>query len=247
MKLLKNMLARIYALYALLLFVISMFIVLIPVAFIAGLPEPHRTQKLLPVFRCWMAIYMPLILCPVRKKGLQYFQPGQPYVVICNHNSLMDVPVATTGVPGANKTIAKHTMAKIPFFGLLYRTGSVLVDRRNEKSRRESYEKMKQVLAMGIHMIIYPEGTRNKTDQPLKFFYDGAFNLAIETQCPLMIGVLFHTRKILPPGKFLYAWPHPIEIHFLPPLITTGYTKKDLPVLKEKAFQLMKDYYLQHT
>ncbi|MEK0750761.1 hypothetical protein OSH65_25430, partial [Mycobacterium ulcerans] len=72
-------------------------------------------------------------------------------------------------------------------------------------------------------------------------------NLAIETQCPLMIGVLFHTRKILPPGKFLYAWPHPIEIHFLPPVITTGYTKKDLPVLKEKAFQLMKDYYLQHA
>jgi O-antigen ligase len=31
-------------------------------------------------------------------------------------------------------------------------------------------------------MLIYPEGTRNKTTAPLKSFYDGAFKLSVDTQ-----------------------------------------------------------------
>jgi len=64
-------------------------------------------------------------------KGKQHFKKGENYVVVCNHNSLMDVPVSVTSVP-ANKTIAKIEMAKIPVFGLIYKRGSVLVDRKSE-------------------------------------------------------------------------------------------------------------------
>ena len=39
-------------------------------------------------------------------KGKDNFKKGQNYVVVCNHNSLMDVPVSVTAVP-PNKTIAK--------------------------------------------------------------------------------------------------------------------------------------------
>ena len=69
------------------------------------------------------------------------------------------MPVSSPGIPGGNKTIAKAEMAKIPLFGLIYKTGSILVDRKNEKSRRDSFTKMKEVLDMGLHMCIYPEGT----------------------------------------------------------------------------------------
>ena len=64
----------------------------------------------------------------------------------------MDVPLSSPGIPGANKTIAKAGMAKIPLFGLIYKSGSVLVDRKNEQSRKASYSKMKEVLALGLHM-----------------------------------------------------------------------------------------------
>jgi 1-acyl-sn-glycerol-3-phosphate acyltransferase len=46
---------------------------------------------------------------------------------------------------------------------MMYRTGSILVDRKSETSRRDSFAKMKEALDMGLHMCIYPEGTRNKT------------------------------------------------------------------------------------
>src|SRR6185436_5631575 len=103
------------------------------------------------------------------------FKNGENYIVVCNHNSFMDVPLTTPFIPGPNKTIAKIEMAKIPLFGLIYQRGSVLVDRKNEESRKNSYIKMKDVLQMGMHMCIYPEGTRNKTTAPLQPFHNGAF------------------------------------------------------------------------
>ena len=94
---------------------------------------------------------------------------------------------------------------------------------------------------MGVHMLLYPEGTRNKTDDPLKSFYDGAFSLAIDTQQPIMPAAIFNTRKILP-GKSFFAWPHRIDIHFLPPISTEGLTPEDLPALKEQVFKIMWDH-----
>ncbi|WP_315815459.1 1-acyl-sn-glycerol-3-phosphate acyltransferase [Paraflavitalea speifideaquila] len=70
---------------------------------------------------------------------------------------------------------------------------------------------------MGLHMCIYPEGTRNKSDQPLKSFHDGAFRLAIDTCKAVIPGVIFNTRKVLPASKPFYLMPHPLQIHFLPP------------------------------
>ncbi len=136
--------------------------------------------------------------------GKNNFKSGEKYVVACNHNSFMDVPVATPFIPGANKTIAKAEMAKIPVFGLIYKRGSVLVDRKDKNSRSESFMKMKNVLNLGMHMCIYPEGTRNKTELPLTPFHDGAFKLAIETGTAILPALLFNTKKILPPGKSFY-------------------------------------------
>src|SRR6185436_13938883 len=143
---------------------------------------------------------------------------GENYIVICNHNSFMDVPLTTPFIPKANKTIAKIEMARIPVFGLIYKRGSILVDRKDKASRTESFKKMKEVLDMGMHMCIYPEGTRNKTTEPLKAFHDGAFKLAIDTQKPLLPAIIFNTKKVLPAGKQFYYWPSKMELHFLPPV-----------------------------
>jgi 1-acyl-sn-glycerol-3-phosphate acyltransferase len=88
-------------------------------------------------------------------------------------------------------------------------------------------------------MCIYPEGTRNKTDQPLKEFHDGAFKLAVDTGKPVLPAILFGTKKILPANKGLHLWPGTVRFHFLP-AIDPG---NDAEALKQKVFQLMWAYY----
>jgi 1-acyl-sn-glycerol-3-phosphate acyltransferase len=185
------------------------------------------------------------ILTGVRRvfKGKSYFNGDEAFVIVCNHNSLLDPPLSSPGIPEPNKTIAKIEMAKIPLFGVLYKSGSVLVNRKSDESRKQSYIKMRKVLEMGLHMCIYPEGTRNKTSEPLSKFHDGAFRLAVDSRKRIMPAVIFNTRKVMPLNKSFYFWPSKVEMHFLPPVSVEGKTAMQL---KDEVFDIMKSYYLQH-
>ena len=239
----KNILARIIALWAILLFVSTLLIAFILISFAWLWKDPMRTRIFHRVSQAWMGLFLPLTGVWVIRKGKRNFKKGQTYIVVCNHNTLLDVPVTTPGIPGANKTIAKIEMSKIPLFGIIYKTGSVLVDRKNEESRKASFIAMKEVLQMGLHMCIYPEGTRNKTKEPLQPFHNGAFRLAAETGHDILPAVLFNTNKIFPNNRKFYYWPGKIEFHFLPSIPVAGQTAEQL---KEKTASLMKEYYLQH-
>jgi len=206
-------------------------------------PEPKGQRIFIGIARIWMNIWLRLVGCPVKIKGRQNFQRGKSYIVTCNHNSLMDVPLSSPFIPGANKTIAKSSFAKVPLFGFYYMKGAVLVDRKSEKSRKESFEKMKLVLKKGMHMCIYPEGTRNRTNEPLKKFYDGAFKLATDTGTDIIPAIILNTRKAVPVHKSFYFLPHKLEMHFLPPVSVEN---KETEELREEVFVIMKKYYLEH-
>lgn len=241
MRVIKEILGRIFALWAFVIFTGSLIVVSIPVWITGIWQEPKRTINFFKIVQIWMNFFF--TFSGVRRviKGKDHFKKGQNYVVVCNHNSFMDVPVSVTAVP-PNKTIAKIEMAKIPVFGLIYKRGSVLVDRKNEESRRRSFLKMKSVLEMRLHMCIYPEGTRNKTSQPLQRFHDGAFKLAVETKKQIIPALIFHTNKVLPRKPFFF-WPHKIEMHFLPAVNVENKTSQQL---KEEVFIIMKDYFVNN-
>jgi 1-acyl-sn-glycerol-3-phosphate acyltransferase len=246
MKIIREITGRIFALWAALVFTATLIVVLIPfLLFSYPASEPKKTKRFAAIARVWMGIYLPLIGCPLIVRGRKNFARGENYVVVCNHNSLMDVPISYPAIPGGNKTIAKIEMAKIPLFGIIYKTGSVLVDRKSEASRKESYREMRRVLDMGLHMCLYAEGTRNLTGQPLKSFHDGAFRLAIDSGKAIIPSLIFNTRKVLPASKSFFLIPHKMEMHFLPPVpVQPGETAQSL---KEKVFRIMYDYYTENA
>ena len=235
--------ARVWALWALILFIATLLIAIIIYIPCFFLEDPAKARWHRLVSRWWMTVYLNLIGCPIFTSGKENFKKGTNYIVVCNHNSLMDVPVSTPFMPRANKTIAKKSFTKIPIFGWIYTFGSVLVDRNSDASRRKSYDEMKRMLAIGLDMLIYPEGTRNRTNDPLKKFYDGAFRLAVDTGKPILPVILFHTKKVLPAHKFFYLVPHKLEMHFLPAIDSTQYSADEL---KEKIFRIMWDHYSQY-
>lgn len=244
MKGLKNILAFFFALWAILSFIISFLVVFIPSMLCWLIPDPKGQAVFIWLARQWMDVWLFITGCPLKVKGWEHFHKGKTYVVTFNHNSLMDVPLSCPYVPGANKTIAKSSFAKVPLFGFYYMKGSVLVNRKSEESRRSSYDRMKKVLRKGMHMCIYPEGTRNRTNEPLKKFHDGAFRLAIETNTPVIPALIFHTRKVLPAGKGFWFWPHKLEMHFLPAISVEGKTTDQL---RDEVAGIMKDHFIANN
>jgi 1-acyl-sn-glycerol-3-phosphate acyltransferase len=243
MSFIKNILGRIFALWAIIIFVTTLLIVFIPMWSVGLWKEPRRSHLMHRIFRVWMDLFFFLTGLRLKVKGKENFQKGENYIVVFNHNSMMDVPVSTPFMPGANKTIAKIEMSRIPLFGMFYKRGSVLVDRKNEESRKASYMKMKEVLEIGLHMVIYPEGTRNKTGQPLQRFHDGAFRLSVDTGKSILPAVIFNTVKVLP-RKVFFFWPAKIELHYLKAVSPDSFSSSEK--LKEHVFNLMKEYYVAH-
>ncbi len=240
MKIIKNIFARIWATWGLISFTLTFLIIFIPSMLSHLMKNPGAQYYFIKVSKRWMNCWLFLIGCPVKVTGKEQFSTASASVIVFNHNALLDVPLSAPYVPGPNKTIAKASFAKVPLFGSFYKRGSVLVDRKNDKSRVKSFDNMKKTLASGMHMCIYPEGTRNRTSEPLKPFYDGAFKLAVATKKDIIPCVIIGTKKAMPINKSFYLLPTRLKMHFLP-----AFSSENISVaeLKEKVFNAMRDYY----
>ena len=232
--------ARIWALWGLVSFVTTFLIIFLPSMAAYLFPEKKGQDYFIAVSKIWMQVWLRLIGCPLTITGKEHFKKGETYVVVYNHNALLDVPLSAPYVPGGNKTIAKSSFAKVPVFGLFYSRGSVLVNRNDDASRRRSFDEMKKVLEKGMHMCLYPEGTRNRTAEPLKKFYDGAFKLATESKKEIIPCIITGTKKAMPIDKTFYLLPHKLTMNFFQSVPSAN---EDAKALKEKVFGIMYSAY----
>ena len=236
MKIFKEIFARVWALWGLISFVASFLVIFIPSMIAYLIPGRSGQMYFIYVSRIWMDIWLTLIGCRLKIKGRENFKKGETYIVLYNHNAFLDVPISAPYVPGPNKTIAKKSFTIIPLFGWFYAKGAVLVDRKNDKSRSKSFEDMKKVLRMGYHMCIYPEGTRNRTNEPLKNFYDGAFRLSKATGNKIIPAVISGTKAAMPINKKFYLLPVPLVLEFFPAISPE---EKTVEALKQSARDTM--------
>ena len=245
MKIAKEIFARIWAFWGLVTFIVTFSIIFIPSMFSHFYKDEKKGQDyFIRISKVWMSFWLFLVGCSVKIKGKENFKKGENYVVVFNHNAFLDVPLSAPFVPGGNKTIAKDSFSKIPIFKWFYKRGGVLVNRKNERSRIKGYEEMRMVLASGVHMSIYPEGTRNRTSEPLKAFYDGAFKLAVDAKKDIIPTIIIGTKKAMPIEKTFYFLPTKLTMHFLPPISSAQIETK---ALKEKVFETMKDFYQKNV
>ena len=237
MTLLKNIFARVWAFWALVSFVTTFIIIFIPSMLSYLYKDEVKGQNyFILVSRIWMQSWLYMILCPVKVIGRENFKKDKNYVIVYNHNAFLDVPLSAPFVPGGNKTIAKASFGKFPIFGWFYKRGGIMVDRNKENSRVKSYEAMRETLKKGIHMCIYPEGTRNRTGMPLKPFYDGAFKLAIDAKKEIIPCVIIGTNKAMPVKKTFYLLPRRLKMIFLEPVSSKD---TDTKTLNTKVFDIM--------
>jgi 1-acyl-sn-glycerol-3-phosphate acyltransferase len=130
-------------------------------------------------------------------------------------------------------------MTKIPVFGFIYRKAIVTVDRSSAGNRTKSVQILKSILRKGISVLVFPEGTFNVTHQPLKEFYDGAFRVAIESNTPVKPVLFLDGYNRMPYERLFSLNPGISRSVFLEEITTDGLTVNDVPVLREKVYQLM--------
>lgn len=188
--------------------------------------------------KCWSRIYSFLNFIPYDIRNREKIKRGSSYIFVSNHTSFMDIPALVVTIKGQFRALAKKELLKIPVFGWIAQIMCVVVDRSSNESRRKSMENLKRILGMGISVLIFPEGTQNRSKELLQPFYDGAFRIAIETQQSIMPVVVLGAGEIMPPGK-AFIKPGKITVIIGEEISTTGLTLTDVKDLREKVYEIM--------
>lgn len=154
----------------------------------------------------------------VRVEGLENVQPGVHYIFLSNHVSNLDPPVLLPSIPGMTSVFLKKELMKIPLLGTAMRMGKyVPVSRGNSREdAQRSVEAATDALNSGLHITVFPEGTRS-TDGRLLPFKKGAFFLAEATGAPIIPVVISGTERMMPRGSRRIT-PGEAYIRFLAPI-----------------------------
>jgi 1-acyl-sn-glycerol-3-phosphate acyltransferase len=175
--------------------------------------------------------------------GRENFEKGKSYIYVSNHTSYLDIPGLCLTIPGEFRPLAKKELLKIPVFGWIAQAAAVIVDRSSGKSRKKSMELLKSNLDDGISILIFAEGTQNRSGEILQPFHDGAFRIAVDTQQPILPMVIIGAGKLMPPGKG-YIEPGRVKIVVGKAIPTKDLTHSDIPTLKTQTFETMKQLIL---
>ena len=159
--------------------------------------------------------------------------PRRPYVVVSNHESYADI-FLMCHFPWEMKWLSKLTIFKIPVMGWMMRMAlDVPVRRGQRESALAALAECRDRLARRVSVMIFPEGTRSRTDELLPF-KDGAFHLAIQSRVPILPIALAGTRSCMAKGSFAFRHAH-AKARVLAPIATDGLTLDDLPALRDRT------------
>lgn len=197
----------------------------------------HKTNRVL--FLTWSAFTG----FRYKIRGVEHVDPNQNYIAICNHSNMADLMASAYGIQVPGKPLVKKELLKVPVFGQLFAMASVPVDRKDDAARKKSLEIMRKELNQGVSLIIFPEGTRNRTPQPLKEFHNGAFILSLETGVPILPVVFTNIRHLSSANSVLIR-PWKIEATHLEPVFPEGF--KDVNEYKEYVYKRMWNYLVEN-
>ncbi len=170
-----------------------------------------------------------------------HFKPerGKAYVVCCNHSSYLDIIFPFCFWPFHFHFLAKKEHAEAPFFGLLFRTMHIPIDRDNGIKASRSLERAEADLKEGISIFVFPEGTISPSAPNMLPFKNGAFKLAIDAQVPIIPITFANNYRIMPDyrksdrlGTLGLAR---IIVH--KPIETAGMTDDNINALRTQVYQ----------
>ena len=188
--------------------------------------------------RSWARIICRVAGARIELHNPERIQPGAS-VYVSNHVSWFDVFALGAVLPRVT-FVAKAELEKLFIFGRACRAaGIVFIERGNRRAAFDTYKAAAEKVREGRSVVVCPEGTRGR-DYHLRSFKKGPFVFAISTGAPIVPTIIHGTIQVQPKGSFR-VHSGPVDIHFLEPVSTQGYSYEQRAELMEIVWRRMAD------
>ncbi len=130
--------------------------------------------------------------------GEENVPKDEAVLYIGNHRSYFDIIITYARCPGLTGYVAKNTMEKIPLLSTwMRRLHCLFINREDVKEALKTILAGIENIKNGISVCIFPEGTRNKTDDLMLPFKEGSFKMAEKTGCAIVPMAITNSAEIL--------------------------------------------------
>ena len=177
----------------------------------------------------------------VKVVGREKIDPNETYVMVANHQSLLDIFVLFR-LFRHFKWVSKVENFRIPCIGWnMHLNGYIQLKRGDRSSVAVMLRTCRENLAAGNSIMMFPEGTRSLTGK-LRGFKTGAFDLAKDAKRPLLPIVVHGTASALPKRGVILQGRHRIVIEVLDPITYTTFAEEEAEDLMLRVRELIGEH-----
>lgn len=189
----------------------------------------------------WASLYIWVMPAwSVSIEGKENIQADETYVIVSNHQSLVDILVAFTLFTHF-KWVSKAELFSIPLIGWnMNLNGYIKLQRGRAKSVKTMYNACEKHLARGSSIFLFPEGTRSESGQ-MRSFKEGAFVLAKRNKRPILPIVINGSRTAVPKGSFNFHGKTHVTVTILPAIAHEQFVETDSSVLAQQVHDLIEE------
>lgn len=185
---------------------------------------PFKAKDLLYVLGhggAWLALNLAGIRYTV--VGREQIPSGRAVVFCANHQSNVDPPILFEALHRRLHILYKAELRKLPVLGRVFEVGGfVAVQRENRDAAFASIEQAAASIRAGNSFLIFPEGTRSKTDELLPF-KKGGLVMALRAQAPIIPVAIMGGRAAMQKGS-AFVRPVHVTVRIGAPIETQGMT-----------------------
>jgi 1-acyl-sn-glycerol-3-phosphate acyltransferase len=175
-----------------------------------------------------------------RVAGAEHLPLDRAAVYCANHQSNVDPPLLFTALHPRMHILYKAEIEQIPILARAFRMGGFIpVDRRNKEVAMRAIDAGAASLRHGNSFLIFPEGTRSKTEELLPF-KKGGFIMAIKAGAPIVPVAVQGGRAAMRRGSRIIR-PVTISIRVGEPIPTAGLDLKQRDVLIARVRERISD------
>ena len=152
-----------------------------------------------------------------------------------NHVNHLDHCTAYCATRHFKQGVELEEHFRYPIYGRYMRSrGTIPVRRGDAAQLRELIKRMRDEIAQGHSLLVFPEGTRTLTGQ-LGEFQPGVFRIVQQIGAPIVPVTVTGMYRVMRKGSYLIRPGYDVTVYCDAPIETRGLSRRDVPALMERV------------